>query len=67
MARAQHVQHGWLARVRVRWAARDPRVPFRVRVRERAASVRHSGPARERGLGEVEKAHTSMGREGGFF
>jgi hypothetical protein len=61
------LQHLMLRRARVRWASRNLRVQSRVRVRERAASVRRSGPAKERVLGEVEKAHTSMGGEGGFL
>ena len=67
MARPHHVQHHQVVRACVRWASRDPRVQSRVRARVKAASMRCGGPARERGLGEVRKSHTSMGREGGFF
>ena len=64
---AQHLQPLTFMQACVRWAARDQRVPFRVRAREAAAGVRRSGLAKERVLGEVEKAPPPMERKGNFL
>ena len=64
---ARGLQHPTLMRARVRWAARDQRVPFRVRAREAAAGVRRSGLASGRVLGEAKKPVPPMEREGSFF